>query len=177
MRLVFRIDLHHLPISAALCGALALVILPQSANAQESGSSQSVTAQIAVPVTASTNTADVAVTDTSRDTQSTASTQQDPTDSPSAGTTTSTLAGTALSVPADAVTPNDSALDDQVLSRQRGGFSGMLMIAATPQLMRSAGNGGNGVTLWDEIAPPSPLPIPLDAAANAQGNVAAYQRK
>ncbi len=63
-----------------------------------------------------------------------------------------------------------------MLSQQRGGFSGMLMVAATPQLMRSAGNGGNGVTLWDEIAPPSPLPIPVDAARSAQGNVTTYQR-
>jgi hypothetical protein len=48
----------------------------------------------------------------------------------------------------------------------------MVMVAATPQLMRA-----NGVTLWDEIAPPSPLPIPVDAARAAQGNVANYQRK
>lgn len=66
------------------------------------------------------------------------------------------------------------ALDDQTLSRQRGGAVGMVMVAATPQLMR----GGNGVTLWDEIAPPAPLPIPVDAAAqNAQGNIASYTRK
>jgi hypothetical protein len=36
---------------------------------------------------------------------------------------------------------------------------------------------GAAVTLWDEIAPPSPLPIPIDAARTAQGNVANYQRK
>ncbi|WP_233272593.1 hypothetical protein [Paraburkholderia acidisoli] len=65
------------------------------------------------------------------------------------------------------------ALDDQTLSRQRGGAVGMVMVAATPQLMR----GGNSVTLWDEIAPPAPLPIPVDAAQNAQGNVASYTRK
>jgi hypothetical protein len=52
----------------------------------------------------------------------------------------------------------------------------MLMVAATPQMMRTAGNGGNGVTLWDEIAPPSPLPIPVDVARSAQGNVTTYQR-
>jgi hypothetical protein len=65
-------------------------------------------------------------------------------------------------------------LDDQTLSRQRGGAVGMVMVAATPQLMR--GNN-NSVTLWDEIAPPAPLPIPVDATQNAQGNVASYTRK
>ncbi|MFT0169083.1 hypothetical protein ACLKMY_08650 [Paraburkholderia mimosarum] len=64
-------------------------------------------------------------------------------------------------------------LDDQTLARQRGGAVGMVMVAATPQLMR----GNNSVTLWDEIAPPAPLPIPVDATQNAQGNVASYTRK
>ncbi|MBB2930026.1 hypothetical protein [Paraburkholderia silvatlantica] len=64
------------------------------------------------------------------------------------------------------------SLDDQTLSRQRGGAVGMVMVAATPQLMR-----GNNVTLWDEIAPPAPLPIPVDATQNAQGNLASYTRK
>ena len=64
-------------------------------------------------------------------------------------------------------------LDDQTLARQRGGAVGMVMVAATPQLMR----GNNSVTLWDEIAPPAPLPIPIDATQNAQGNVASYTRK
>jgi hypothetical protein len=64
-------------------------------------------------------------------------------------------------------------LDDQTLARQRGGAVGMVMIAATPALMR-----GNGVTLWDEIAPPAPLPIPVDASQqSAQGNVASYTRR
>ena len=65
------------------------------------------------------------------------------------------------------------ALDDQTLSRQRGGAVGMLMVAATPQLMR----GGGSVTLWDEIAPPAPLPIPVDSSQAAQGNIASYTRK
>jgi hypothetical protein len=51
-----------------------------------------------------------------------------------------------------------------------------LMVAATPQPMRGSSNGGNGVTLWDEIAPPAPLPIPIDVARSAQGNVTTYQR-
>jgi hypothetical protein len=45
------------------------------------------------------------------------------------------------------------------------------VVAEPPQLVR--GNGSN-VTLWDEIAPPSPLPVPVDAARAAQGNVAMY---
>lgn len=65
------------------------------------------------------------------------------------------------------------SIDDQTLSHQRGGAVGMLMVAATPQLMR----GGNSVTLWDEIAPPAPLPIPVDSGQAAQGNIASYTRK
>jgi hypothetical protein len=71
-------------------------------------------------------------------------------------------------------TSTDTSLDDQMLARQRGGAVGLLMVAATPQLIHGS---NNGVTLWDEIAPPSPLPIPVDAARAAQGNVATYQRK
>jgi hypothetical protein len=177
MRLAFRIDLHHLPIYAALCGALALLVLSEGAHAQQSGAGQTTGALTSVPVTEPVTTADVAVTDTSTDAQNDALAAAQNTTVSNADTSSTYLAGTAFSVPADTASQNDISLDDQVLSRQRGGFSGMLMVAATPQLMRSAGNGGNGVTLWDEIAPPSPLPIPLDAAANAQGNVAAYQRK
>jgi hypothetical protein len=73
----------------------------------------------------------------------------------------------------DGAMASDDALDDQTLSHQRGGAVGMLMVAATPQLMR----GGNAVTLWDEIAPPAPLPIPVDSSQAAQGNIANYTRK
>lgn len=68
------------------------------------------------------------------------------------------------------------ALDDPALSRQRGGALGMVMVAATPRLMHGDSAAGQ-VTLWDEIAPPSPLPVPVDAARAAQGNVANYQGK
>jgi len=64
------------------------------------------------------------------------------------------------------------ALDDQTLARQRGGALGMVMVVATPALMR-----GNGVTLWDEIAPPTPQPVPMDASQSSQGNVANYTRR
>jgi hypothetical protein len=73
----------------------------------------------------------------------------------------------------DGVFAGIGSLDDQTLARQRGGAVGMVMVAATPQLMR----GNNSVTLWDEIAPPAPLPIPVDATQNAQGNIASYTRK
>ncbi|WP_244322817.1 hypothetical protein [Paraburkholderia dipogonis] len=94
-----------------------------------------------------------------------------------AATLFSQLAANVLSIPADGASVNDFSLDDQMLSQQRGGAVGMVMVAATPQLMRGNGGSGNNVTLWDEIAPPSPLPIPIDAARAAQGNVANYQRK
>ncbi|MEX3962798.1 hypothetical protein AB4Y42_11355 [Paraburkholderia sp. EG286B] len=95
-------------------------------------------------------------------------------------TATDPASPTTASAPADPVTSgNDGvfagigSLDDQTLARQRGGAVGMVMVAATPQLMR----GNNNVTLWDEIAPPAPLPIPVDATQNAQGNLASYTRK
>ncbi|MCX5543663.1 hypothetical protein M3A49_29940 [Paraburkholderia sp. CNPSo 3076] len=102
------------------------------------------------------------------------------------GDATSTTADPASTTAASANAPADpvafgndgvfagiGSLDDQTLSRQRGGAVGMVMVAATPQLMR----GNNNVTLWDEIAPPAPLPIPVDATQNAQGNLASYTRK
>ncbi|QCP50523.1 hypothetical protein FAZ95_15985 [Trinickia violacea] len=79
----------------------------------------------------------------------------------------------ALDAGDDALPVNAPPLDDQVLSRQRGGREGMVMLAATPQLMK----GGNAVTLWDEIAPPAPLPVPVDSGRAAQGNVASYTRQ
>jgi len=101
-------------------------------------------------------------------------------DASSTGTDPANATAASAHAPADPVAfGNDGAfagigsLDDQTLSRQRGGAVGMVMVAATPQLMR----GGNNVTLWDEIAPPAPLPIPVDATQNAQGNVASYTRK
>ncbi len=72
----------------------------------------------------------------------------------------------------DVATENDFTLDDQMLSRQRGGATGMLMVATTPRLAH-----GGSVTLWDEIAPPAPLPVPVDASRPVQGNVAALTRK
>jgi hypothetical protein len=56
---------------------------------------------------------------------------------------------------------NDFSPDDRLDSRRCGGTVGRLMVPVTPQSMR--GRSGR-VTLWDEIAPPSPLPIPVQAA-------------
>ncbi|WJF91038.1 hypothetical protein QS306_05135 [Paraburkholderia bonniea] len=76
-------------------------------------------------------------------------------------------------------TSTGAALDDQMLSAQRGGAVGQLMIAATPQLMRSNSTStSNSITLWDEMAPPMPLPVPVDAATRStQSNLTSYQRK
>jgi hypothetical protein len=62
--------------------------------------------------------------------------------------------------PDDAASVNDISLDDQVALRQCNARR-MSMMAATPRLMHA---GRNHVTLWDEIGPPSPLPVPVSAA-------------
>jgi hypothetical protein len=165
MRLAFRIDLRHFRPCAALCAALLIVALPSGVNAQEAVTASS-------PDTGSATLASTAPAAATAP----ATAVSDPATTANTAAPASDLAGDALSIPADAAAVNDLALDDQALSQQRGGFSGMLMVSATPQLVRSGGNGGNGVTLWDEIAPPSPLPIPVDVARSAQGNVTTYQR-
>jgi hypothetical protein len=165
MRLAFRIDLGCIAPCAALCTAIALIMLPIGANAQEAGQAPSATLTESADADSATfpnaSLATLAPSDTTT----------------RAATLFSQLAANVLSIPADGASVNDFSLDDQVLSRQRGGAVGMVMVAATPQLMRGNGGSGNNVTLWDEIAPPSPLPIPIDAARAAQGNVANYQRK
>ena len=185
MRLAFRIDLSSIAPCAALCAAaVTLTVLSAGVNAQEFALPQSATmaetadagsatlasttlAAVASPnptVTDVTNTANVAAVDnTVAATNDSAAPRSD-------------LAGNALSISADAASVTDLVLDDQALSHQRGGFGGMLMVSATPQLMRGFNNSGNGVTLWDEIAPPSQLPVPVDVARSAQGNVTSYQR-
>jgi len=182
MRLAFRIDMGGMAPCAAFCVALcaagALIALPAGVNAQESALVQSAN----TPNSADAGSATLASTTPA------AAASPDAT-----AVESSQLAGDVLSIPADAASVNDISLDDQVLSRQRGGAVGMVMVATTTQLMRgdSSGSGsgsggsssssssssGHSVTLWDEIAPPSPLPIPVDAARAAQGNVASYQRK
>ncbi|MFX1734523.1 hypothetical protein PXJ20_07455 [Paraburkholderia sp. A1RI_3L] len=140
-----------------LAASLALLFAASSASAQEAAAIASpdpaVATLVDTPSAAVTPSQTVAQADTGR-----------------APTTAAILFTRAMAVPG-ATTLSDIPLDDQVLSRQRGGAVGMMMVAATPQLMR-----GNGVTLWDEIAPPAPLPIPVDAARAAQSNVTTYQR-
>jgi hypothetical protein len=162
MRLVLRVDPIRFAPCAALCAAIALIALPLGVRAQA----------VQTPSATLTEFADAA-------------------DAPLAGIEFSAarpmearagisaesgpLTADALDTSTDAASVNAISLDDQMLSRQRGGAVGMVMVAATPQLLR--GNSGGRVTLWDEIAPPSPLPTPVDAARAAQGNVATYQRK
>ncbi|MFL9916910.1 hypothetical protein PQR75_16265 [Paraburkholderia fungorum] len=167
MRLVFRIGLSSIAPCAGLCAAaVALIVLPAGVNAQESALPQSTTMAETADAGSATLTSTTLAVVASPDTTATTATP----------TEIRQLAGNVLSIPADAASMNDISLDDQMLSRQRGGAVGMVMVAATPQLMRGNG-GGSNVTLWDEIAPPSPMPIPVDAARAAQGNVANYQRK
>jgi hypothetical protein len=61
---------------------------------------------------------------------------------------------------------------DQVLSRQPGGRAGLVTVATTNQT-----SGGSAVTLWDEIAPPAPQPVPVESTRPAQSNVASNTRK
>ncbi|MFM0245396.1 hypothetical protein [Paraburkholderia sediminicola] len=182
MRLAFRIDLSSIAPCAALCAAaVALIVLPVGVNAQEftlpQSATMSETTDTGSATLASTTLAAVAF----RNTAVTGTASATAVDTSVAGTDDSAashsdLAGNALSIPADAASVNNLVLDDQALSSQRGGFGGMVMVAATPQLMRGFNNSGNGVTLWDEIAPPSQLPVPVDVARSAQGNVTSYQR-
>ncbi|PRX30339.1 hypothetical protein B0G75_107373 [Paraburkholderia sp. BL18I3N2] len=164
MRLAFRIDLGSVAPCAALCTAIALIMLPVGANAQEAGQ---------VPSATLTESADAGSATFPNASLATLASSDATT---RAATLSSQLAANVPSIPADGASANEFSLDDQVLSRQRRGAVGTVMVAAAPQLMRGNG-GGNNVTLWDEIAPPSPLPIPIDAARAAQGNVANYQRK
>ncbi|ASL45027.1 hypothetical protein bAD24_I16235 [Burkholderia sp. AD24] len=172
MRLAFCTELSSLASCAALCAAAALFVLPASARAQQAVQAQSATLA---------DSADSSDSGFASFTNATLRVKAAPDWATSMASEFRLLAGNVLSLPVDGASVNDFSLDDQVLSRQRGGAVGMLMVAATPQLMRGSGSGsgnGNSVTLWDEIAPPSsPLPIPVDAARSAQGNVANYQRK
>jgi len=84
-----------------------------------------------------------------------------------------TLAAHRMTDEGDGASLGGTALDDVALSRQRGGRPGMLTIAATPQTFQ----GGVSVTLWDEIAPPTPAPVPVDASRTAQGNTISFTRK
>lgn len=164
MRFVVRIDLKEILPCAAFCAALALIALPGGVQGQEAGQAGSaMLADSADPGTPAHFTFTITESGASASSGATAGSLAE----------RSPLAGYPLTTQADVASMNDISLDDQVLSRQRGGALGMVMVAATPQLM----SGNSNVTLWDEIAPPSPLPIPVDAARSAQGNIATYQRK
>jgi len=65
------------------------------------------------------------------------------------------------------------ALDDRVLASQRGTGLGLMTVAASAQTLATT----SSVTLWDEIAPPSPAPVPVDTSHVAQSNAVSYFRK
>ncbi|EIF30205.1 hypothetical protein BCh11DRAFT_05682 [Burkholderia sp. Ch1-1] len=164
MRPVFRIDLSRIAPHAALCTAIALPVLPIGINAQEGEPAQSAMLAQSTDAAPAASHAETIARAPSSDTNT------------PAAAAFRQLAVNALNIAAEGISTNDFSLDDQALSRQRRGAVGGVMVAATPQLMRGNSNGGS-VTLWDEIAPPSPSPIPVDAARAAQGNLPSYQRK
>lgn len=82
-------------------------------------------------------------------------------------------ASQAASADAEAPIAGATALDDRVLARQRGTGPGLMTVAASMQALQSA----QSVTLWDEIAPPAPMPVPADSAHSAQSNAVSYFRQ
>jgi hypothetical protein len=153
-----RIDPIRIITCAAFCLALTLTAFPADVHAQAAPSHAATLADLAGVIAQSEPAAVTAASD----------------DATSATSEPDALASNTSDEPINAASMNGIALDDQVLSRQRGGALGMVMVAATPDLVR--GNG-NRVTLWDEIAPPAPLPVPVDAARAAQSNAVTYQRR
>lgn len=171
MRLAFRIELNAAALRTALYVALTAGALPCVGHAQDFGvggaSGVGFFAMNEMNAVAATSMPAVDVPATIAGLAWFADGNARNTSGESDSTAARTLLGAG-----HAASMNDIALDDQVLSHQRGGAAGMVMVAATPQLMR-----GNSVTLWDEIAPPTPLPVPVDAARAAQSNIASYTRK
>jgi hypothetical protein len=68
---------------------------------------------------------------------------------------------------------NAAALDDRALARQRGTGPGLMTVGASMQVLK----GAPSVTLWDEITPPAPVPVPADSAHVAQTNAVSYFRQ
>ncbi|CAB3643960.1 hypothetical protein LMG27174_00661 [Paraburkholderia rhynchosiae] len=73
-----------------------------------------------------------------------------------------------------AISAKDFSLCDQAIARRGGSAFGLVMMATPPRLTRAR---TATVTLWDEIAPPLPLPAPVDAAHAMQGGVVSYRYK
>ncbi|WP_116136413.1 hypothetical protein [Trinickia diaoshuihuensis] len=73
----------------------------------------------------------------------------------------------------EALVAGAAALDDGTLARQRGTGPGLMTVGA-PML---ALHGAPSVTLWDEIAPPAPVPVPADSSHVAQSNTVSYFRQ
>lgn len=81
--------------------------------------------------------------------------------------------GEATLFAAESPVSNAAALDDRVLARQRGTGPGLMTVGASMQVLK----GSPSVTLWDEIAPPAPVPVPADSAHVAQSNAVSYFRQ
>jgi hypothetical protein len=171
MRLSYLTVRHQFSASAAALAAAALLGLAPSVHAQSFDAGVQV-ASAAAKVLADVNPATPDAFGAPRAMSATLTLAATP-DDDTAGAANGPLAADPSPQDDDSVVAGIGALDDQTLSRQRGGAVGMLMVAATPQLM----HGGNNVTLWDEIAPPAPMPIPVDGSQAAQGNMTSYTRK
>jgi hypothetical protein len=174
MRLTPFIDRRHVISSTSALAAAVLLGLASTVHAQ------SLDAPAGAPVAATSDSVNASVIPATRDAvvaativPATLEVSAPQTDAAGTGADSTTLAADATPPGDDSLVAGAHALDDQTLSRQRGGAVGMLMVAATPQLT----HGGGNVTLWDEIAPPAPLPIPVDSSQAAQGNIASYTRK
>ncbi|RDU97137.1 hypothetical protein [Trinickia dinghuensis] len=81
--------------------------------------------------------------------------------------------GAATLFAAEAPVADDAALDDRALARQRGTGPGLMTVGASFQALK----GAPSVTLWDEIAPPAPVPVPADSSHVAQTNAVSYFRQ
>jgi hypothetical protein len=85
----------------------------------------------------------------------------------------SVASNAAQSVGDEALLAGAAAIDDGALAHQRGTGPGLMTVGA-PML---ALHGAPSVTLWDEIAPPAPVPVPADSAHVAQSNTVSYFRQ
>ncbi|WP_231748322.1 hypothetical protein [Burkholderia sp. ABCPW 14] len=64
-------------------------------------------------------------------------------------------------------------VDAGVFARQRERMAAPVPVATPTPLF----DHSSAVTLWDEIGPPTPLPVPSDAQRMVQGNDASYTRR
>ncbi|HXZ09955.1 MAG TPA: hypothetical protein VEI25_18035, partial [Paraburkholderia sp.] len=120
MRLAFRIDTHFTALGAALCVALASMTLSVDVFAEDTVSS-TLSSLSSPAAAASAGLIGPALTGAA----AAAGNEAAPATTEASADTTTTSDTQAQNVPADA-SANDMVLDDQVLSRQRGGAVGMV---------------------------------------------------